>query len=246
METAIQLDPVSVAPLTDRVVHALRDAITRGDLAPGTPLRHADLSERLSVSYAPVREAIRQLVAEGYVTHVPHHGAVVAPLCADEISDLLEIGTALETIAIRDAMPGIQPDDLAKARLLRDELFRQSDTLAWPEISLEIRMVLYRPAGRPCLLREIQRVRRASFRYARVLYASPVGYTETLRAAHAFLDAFESRDTEATVRFLTEFHTRALAIILDRLDGPAAIAPVSPARDFPATGLPGRGARVEP
>jgi DNA-binding GntR family transcriptional regulator len=196
------------------------DAITRGDLAPGSALRHAELSERLSVSYAPVREAIRQLASEGYVTHVPHHGAVVTPLCASEIRDLLEINIALETIAIRTAMPNLAPADLALAEALQARLVNESDAMARPEIALEIRMALYRSSGRPHLLQEIARVWRTSFRYARLMFANPAGYSESLRSTRGFLDAFESRDADLAVQFLTEIRSRALSIILDQL-GPS-------------------------
>ena len=216
MEPAFQLDGIAAAPLADRVVRALRDAITRGDLAPGTALRHAELSERLSVSYAPVREAIRQLAAEGYVTHVPHHGAVVTPLCASEIRDLLEISIALETIAIQTALPNLKPEDMAEAELLHARLVRESDPMAQPEISLAIRMALYRSSGRPVLLREIERVWRTSFRYARIQFANPVGHSESLRSTRGILDAFEARDANRAVQFLTEIRSRALSIMLDQ------------------------------
>jgi DNA-binding GntR family transcriptional regulator len=217
MEPALHLEGLAAAPLADRVVRALRDAINRGELAPGCPLRHAELSERLSVSYAPVREAIRQLAAEGYVTHVPHHGAVVAALCADEIRDLLEISIALETIAIRTAMPNLEPGDLAEAQALHARLVNETDAMGRPEIALEIRMALYRSAGRPWLLHEIERVWRTSARYARLMFASPPGHSESFRSARGILDAFEARDADRAVQFLTEIRTRALSLILDQL-----------------------------
>ena len=216
MERALQLDGIAATPLADRVVCALRDAITRGDLAPGTALRHAELSERMSVSYAPVREAIRQLAAEGYVTHVPHHGAVVTPVCASEIRDLLEISIALETIAIQTAIPNLDPEDLVEAQRHHVRFIRESDPMAQPEISLAIRMALYRSSRRPVLLREIERVWRTSFRYARIMYASPAGHSESLRSTRGILDAFEARDADRAVQFLTEIRTRALAIMLDQ------------------------------
>jgi DNA-binding GntR family transcriptional regulator len=242
----LPLDGTATAPLADRVVRTLRDAITRGELAPGCALRHAELSERLSVSYAPVREAIRQLAAEGYVTHVPHHGAVVAPLCASEIRDLLEISIALETIAIRTAMPDLEPEALAEAQRLHARLVSETDAMARPEIALEIRMALYRSAGRPWLLHEIGRVWRTSARYARLMFAAPTGYAESVRSARGILDAFEARDADRAVQFLTEIRTRALSIILDQLGASrdaaeARLFSAMPRPAFPARGSQARG-----
>jgi len=59
-------------------VEALRERILRGDYPEGEPLRQDALADELGVSRIPVREALRQLEAEGLVTFSPHRGAVVS------------------------------------------------------------------------------------------------------------------------------------------------------------------------
>jgi DNA-binding GntR family transcriptional regulator len=71
----------------------LRDAIVEGKLEPGSRLVIDDLANQLGVSQIPIREALSQLQAEGFVTFKPHVGATVtelSPALALEIFELLE------------------------------------------------------------------------------------------------------------------------------------------------------------
>jgi DNA-binding GntR family transcriptional regulator len=114
-------------------------------------------------------------------------------------------------------MPNLEPGDLAEAQAHHARLVSETDPMARPEIALQIRMALYRSAGRPWLLHEIERVWRTSARYARLMFASPPGHSESLRSARGILDAFEARDADRAVRFLTEIRSHALSMILDQL-----------------------------
>src|SRR5689334_18278168 len=100
----------------ETVREALRVAISSGDLAPGFQLRQDELAERFGTSRIPVREALRQLEAEGFVTILPNRGAVVADLSVDEVIELLEIRIALECHALRLAIPAMGEMDLDETK----------------------------------------------------------------------------------------------------------------------------------
>ena len=72
-----------------------------GRLNPGDRLRETDLAERLGMSRTPVREAIRQLEADGIVTHLPRQGATIRTLDYAEVMELYEMRTVLEGTAAR-------------------------------------------------------------------------------------------------------------------------------------------------
>ena len=57
--------------------HAVREGIIEGRYPPGSRLRERDLSESLQMSRIPIREALRQLDVEGFVTTSPNRGAIV-------------------------------------------------------------------------------------------------------------------------------------------------------------------------
>ncbi|MBC3840841.1 GntR family transcriptional regulator [Streptacidiphilus sp. 4-A2] len=56
----------------------LRDAIVRGDLAPGAQIRQSAAAQELGISIIPLREALKTLAGEGIVTYVPN-GATRSP-----------------------------------------------------------------------------------------------------------------------------------------------------------------------
>ena len=70
----------------------LLDEIRQGRLLPGDRLRETELADRLGVSRTPVREAIRQLEADGLVVHAPRQGATVRRLDYAEVMELYEMG----------------------------------------------------------------------------------------------------------------------------------------------------------
>ncbi|MFD7029983.1 GntR family transcriptional regulator [Streptomyces sp. NPDC059917] len=81
------------------VCTAIRDDIVSGVFGPGARLTEELLARRYGVSRVPVREALRTLESEGFVTTRRHAGACVAEPTAQEAADLLEVRTLLEPLA---------------------------------------------------------------------------------------------------------------------------------------------------
>src|SRR6187402_1183909 len=115
----------------DTVREALRRAISAGELAPGIQLRQDELAEKFGTSRIPVREALRQLEAEGFVTFLPNRGAVVSDLSVDEVVELLEIRIALECHALRLAIPVLGEIDLDEARKILQAYDSEPDPAKW-------------------------------------------------------------------------------------------------------------------
>lgn len=87
------------APLRQQVVGELRESILAARFEPGTRLVEKVLCERYEVSRTVVREALRQLEAEGLVRIVANRGPVVATLSPQEAASLYEVRGALEALA---------------------------------------------------------------------------------------------------------------------------------------------------
>jgi DNA-binding GntR family transcriptional regulator len=87
-------------------------AIEKGELNSGNRLRETELAERLGLSRTPVREALKQLQAEGLVEHRPHHGAVVAQLDYSAIVELYFLREVLEGAAARLAALHASPTEV--------------------------------------------------------------------------------------------------------------------------------------
>ena len=74
--------------LRSRVADRLRGEILQGQLKPGEWLRQERLAFEQGVSQTPVREALRQLAAEGLVEHVPYRGIRVVEFSVEDVEDL--------------------------------------------------------------------------------------------------------------------------------------------------------------
>lgn len=87
--------------MRQQVLEALRRAIVSGQLAPGQRLTERALIEMLGVSRTVIREALRQVEAEGLIEIIPNKGPVVRELGLEEAQDLYRIRAVLEGLAAR-------------------------------------------------------------------------------------------------------------------------------------------------
>ncbi|TXC99605.1 GntR family transcriptional regulator [Streptomyces sp. ISID311] len=95
---------------------AIRDDIVSGALAPGSRLIEEILAARYGVSRVPVREALRTLQSEGFVTTRHHAGACVAEPTEQEAADLLDIRALLEPLGAARAAARRSPAHLKVLR----------------------------------------------------------------------------------------------------------------------------------
>jgi len=96
-----RLGPIEPTPLRVQVANALRSAIVTGQLRPGTPLVETALAEQLSVSRAPIREAIQDLENDGLVETSAYRGKRVKPLTVREVTETCEMRERFEVMAVR-------------------------------------------------------------------------------------------------------------------------------------------------
>lgn len=98
---SVALGPIEPTPLRVQVADRLRAAIVTGKLRPGTPLVETALAEQLSVSRAPIREAIQDLENDGLVETAAYRGKRVKPLTVREVAEICEIRRQFEVMAVQ-------------------------------------------------------------------------------------------------------------------------------------------------
>jgi len=108
---------------TEHVVEVLREAIGVGRVAPGDRLVEGTIAAELGTSRAPVREALRELVHEGLVTHVPYRGAFVLGVSEEEVHEvMIPIRLTLERYAFARALPRLRERELRWLERIVDEM----------------------------------------------------------------------------------------------------------------------------
>ncbi|MBE9005781.1 GntR family transcriptional regulator [Fortiea sp. LEGE XX443] len=186
----------------DLIADALREAILRGIFQEGQSLRQDEIATQFGVSRIPVREALRQLEAEGLVTLHLNRGAMVSVLTATEAQEICEIRSALEVKAMQLAIPKLSTADLEKAAVILETTDQATDAGLLAQLNWEFHAALYTSAERPRLLMMVKNLHVNCDRYVRVQMAQ-MDYQERSQKEHyQLLDACKKQDTKTAVRLL--------------------------------------------
>jgi len=200
----------------EHIVEQLRNNITTGRLAPGTPLRQEELAKALGVSHIPVREALRQLESEGIVAIRPRRGAIVAELSAREIEELNEMRVALECLALRLAIPNSNETSLNKAAAILDRIDRHP--LRWATLNTEFHLAIYGVADRPRLLATIASLERNVERYLHREVEVTKNFAASQREHRKLLALIKNGKTEEACSLLSEHILEPGRILVSHLD----------------------------
>jgi DNA-binding GntR family transcriptional regulator len=108
--------------LREQVYDHLREGMNHGELAPGASINLNEICQRLGISKTPLRDALLQLEAEGFVTILPRRGCVVNVLTPEEIRHLYEIIGSLEASVIENEFRNITPKRIREMRSLNEDM----------------------------------------------------------------------------------------------------------------------------
>jgi DNA-binding GntR family transcriptional regulator len=143
----------------EQVADYLREGIISGVFPRGSRLKQAEIAERLQLSITPVREALKLLEAEGYVSGDSYRGASVVPFDASASEEVLELRLLLESRLLRGAAEKLTTQDLAELRALASEFehaFRLGDRAVARGINYRLHRRLYDIANMPQTLHFVQ------------------------------------------------------------------------------------------
>lgn len=155
---------------TVAVAEALRAAIGSGAVPAGAALRQDQIAAQFEVSHIPVREALKQLVAEGLAVLVHNKGVVVSELSVKEALELTEYRSLLEGQLARWAVGNLTEADFDQAERALDELDQARNVNDILRLNAEFHTTLYRRAQRPFFLGSVDRVRVNLGRYWRLAW----------------------------------------------------------------------------
>jgi DNA-binding GntR family transcriptional regulator len=158
--------------IAQAVAATIREQILNRDIAGGEPLRQDAIAKSFGSSIIPVREALRQLEAEGLVELHPRRGAVATELTLAKALEWIDLRRLIETELIGIAIDHITEHDLEEAeKLLVDfesALDGHRDIDSWSESNWEFHSALYRPANRPETMKLLSTLHSKCDRYVRL------------------------------------------------------------------------------
>ncbi|MBR2518471.1 MAG: GntR family transcriptional regulator [Selenomonadaceae bacterium] len=198
-----RLEPIKIdnyQPLRETVCEALRAAIRNGILEPGERLMEVQLAEELGISRTPVREAIRKLEQEGYVIMMPRRGTYVSSVSVNDIKEIFEIRSALESLSTGLAAMRIEPDELEKLRALLTEIeghIKRRDIDKIVETDIEFHGLLYQVSRNERLVTIISNLKEQLARFRTLSMSYPGRLQETLEEHRAMVEAIAAGNVDA-------------------------------------------------
>lgn len=186
------------------IADTLRLAILRGQLPPGQLMPQEELAKQFGISRAPVRDAFRQLEAEGLMVTYPHRGAVVVRLTPEEIEEVFLIRESLESTALRLAVPRLTNLDFVQAEAVLNQTDADPDTTHMAELNWAFHKSLYSPSRMPRLLKIIRMLNNSALPYHHLGFVAVDIKQESQSGHRRILDACRSRCEDQAVDALVQ------------------------------------------
>jgi DNA-binding GntR family transcriptional regulator len=201
------------APLREQVFELLRREIVELRLRPGQRLVERELIERIGVSRTTIREALRQLAAEGLVKTIPQKGAIVAVPSAKEAAEVYEVRALLEAAAAKEFALNASDAHVQALRQAFESVAANQGTVedgAFLQAKSRFYEVLFEGAGNQTIRTILEGLQAR----VAVLRATTVGVPGrpaiSVEEIRAIVEAIERRDPEAAAA-ATSHHLRKAA-----------------------------------
>lgn len=193
--------------------------IRHGTLAQGARLRETDLADRLGISRTPVREAIRQLEADGLVVHLPRLGAAIRSLDYAEVIELYEMRAVLEGTAARLAARAASEIELAELVALNADLAAAPVGLPSQDLNRQFHRTLNEAARNRFLLKSISALQKTLLILGPTTLADPARAADAVAEHALVLAALQRRDGAAAETAMRAHIEAALATRIRCLRG---------------------------
>ncbi|GAA0712099.1 GntR family transcriptional regulator [Dactylosporangium roseum] len=199
-----------------QVYENLRQAILEMRIKPGQRLTERDLIEMTDASRTSVREALRELIADGIVKTVPYNRHIVAIPTPDEARELYEVRGALEALAARRFTSAASDEEVAGLRSAVENYGSASSVTDRLATKGEIYRILGTYAPVVYTVLHTLNARVAMLRTMSL--TAPGRHEESVREINTILAAIEARDPEAAARESLAHADQACAVALRLLN----------------------------
>jgi DNA-binding GntR family transcriptional regulator len=195
--------------LHERVSGWLRAAILSGEIKAGEWIRQKRIAEELGVSQMPVREALKELAAEGLVEHIPYRGVRVIRFSLEDVADLFAQRACLEAIAARTSASIITKEEIDRLRTVQEEMeasLEPEDVDRYRSLNRQFHQILYRASKREYLIRTLDQMWSA---FPSMLFGDfsrtssillPSRESTDIQEHRAIIEALEARDPDRAER----------------------------------------------
>lgn len=202
------------------VADSLRAAIQSGALHDGVELNQVALAEHFGISRVPVREAMRALEAEGWITALPHRRAVVQAVSPARVAETFEVRALLESHLLEKSVMAMSAAHLERLSALSRAMETMTDHSEWVAANRQWHQLLLEPSGSQMTLELIAQLTSQVERYLNGRGENVERESEAGHEHHDILRAVAAKEVALASALLTAHigHTRrrVLAALVER------------------------------
>ncbi|WP_345251172.1 GntR family transcriptional regulator [Pigmentiphaga soli] len=215
--------------LTQIVLEHLREQIYEGKRKPGAKLNIADIAKEFEISHLPVREALRNLEAEGLIEIHHNRGAVVKMLTPEDVREIFLIRAPLEETAAAEATQRWRARaELGGLERILQQMDKKTNTPEWYRLHHNFHNEVLQLANLPRIKKLIEVYRGQMRAYVKLYLSSPPMLAMTQSEHYEMLECMVNRDADGIRLIVREHLARPVREILKILQADAAQAQAPP------------------
>lgn len=206
------------------IYQILRDEIVQGKINPGERLIEKDLCERLETTRGYVREALKILSADGFVSIIHGKGATVSKISYQEIKDLYELLAVLEAKSVALAVPNLSLEDIEelhtaneKMRSCIGEPDRAMARRQWQKANLQFHKIIAEKSGNRELRDLLSSIRWRTFDF-RYVYFFEREYPFFVKQHDSMIQAIEKKNGKRAKNIMENHVIDASRVVLRNLE----------------------------
>jgi DNA-binding GntR family transcriptional regulator len=213
--TTSQITMLRADSLREQITRALEAAIVAGELEPGVIYSAPGLAERFGVSATPVREAMLDLVREGFVEPLRNRGFRVVPMSDEDLDDIAQVRLLIEVPTIPQIAVLLTParlEELAGAAEAIERAAADGDVVRYLDADRRFHVELVSALGNARLTELVDRLRRQARLFGLKDLAKSGRLMASAREHRALLGMLRAQDSQAAENLMRAHigHTRGL------------------------------------
>lgn len=185
------------------VFRILREGIVSGKLEGGHQLKQDEISSALNVSHIPVREALRQLEAQGLVRIHPNRGASVTKLSRATLEDMMDVRASIACSVLTSSIPLMSDNDFSKLESIIEQQKNAVSLFESEKLNYDFHDLLLKRADNSIATLLMEIIHANIDRYLRKsFYEEDASRLNSIHEHEKIVEACKSRDAETAEELL--------------------------------------------
>lgn len=206
--------------ISEKIADVLRENIISGTIKGGQKLNENQISTALNVSRPPIREAFRILATQGLITLVPRKGAFVTQLSVEEVREIYQIRSMMESFATTLVIPAIDQKQIYEIQLIlksMEKKIKENNSKDIQKLNLEFHQKIIKMSKNMKLVQLYDSIILLIRRYQVLGLSAPISWKMSLDEHRKIVDAIVAKDVDRAEKLSREHVMAAASRVIEQL-----------------------------